>query len=175
MKDRVQEALFVEGLKDEDVLALLQDIAPVQPAAKLRALLMAEVQARPWEPFVNRMANLVDVSAERARFFLNTMMENFVPAPWKNVEWIHLEAGPANAGCDVGILRVAPEQEFPYHTHGNEEVVLVLQGGFQNDDGSIHRAGELCRQRDGHGFTALPGQPLIYLVVVAGVEFPELS
>jgi ChrR Cupin-like domain len=175
MTDRKLDLLLTEGAKEEDFLALAATVAPVPLRSSRRALLMAEVEARPWEPFVDRVAAMVDVSVEKARYFLNTMLERFVPAPWTNVEWIHLEAGPGTAGCDVGILRVAPEQEFPYHTHGGEEVVLVLQGGFQNDDGSVHRAGDLCRQRAGHRFTALPGQPLIYLVVVPGVEFPEQS
>jgi hypothetical protein len=164
---------FEEG--EAEFLALAVAVEPVPLRATRRDVLMAAVHRKPWEPFVDRVAAMVDVSVEKARFFLETMLDQFVSAPWTNVEWIHLDAGPANLGNDVGILRVAPGQHFPYHTHGSEEVVLVLQGGFQNDDGSVVRAGELCRQHDGHSFTALPDQPLIYVVVVAGVEFPEKS
>ncbi|HNH46616.1 MAG TPA: cupin domain-containing protein [Myxococcota bacterium] len=175
MTEHGLDDLWAKAEKDDDFLALAASVAPLPPRSGRRELLLAAIEARPWEPFVNRVAVLIDVSAEKAASYLNSMLDKFVPAPWTNVEWIHLEAGPATAGCDVGILRVAPEQEFPFHTHGGEEVILVLQGGYQNDDGSVHRAGDLCRQREGHSFTALPGQPLIYLVVVPGVEFPEAS
>ncbi len=177
MKDHRQGLPVGEPLEEGEAefLALALAVDPVPLRVSRRDALMTVIHSRPWEPFVDRVAVIVDVGVEKARLFLDTMLERFVPAPWTNVEWIHLEAGPANAGNDVGIVRVAPGQHFPYHTHGSEEVVLVLQGGFQNDDGSVHRAGELCRQHDGHSFTALPDQPLIYLVAVSGVDFPEKS
>jgi anti-sigma factor ChrR (cupin superfamily) len=77
-------------------------------------------------------------------------------------------------GADVGFVRVEPGVRFPYHIHKGKETALILQGGVREDDDTIYQTGDLyVATVDAHSFTALPGEPLIYAVVVWGVEFPE--
>jgi hypothetical protein len=54
--------------------------------------------------------------------------------------------------------------------------VLILQGRAREENGETRRAGDEFHMNKGtsHSFTALPGPPLIYAVVVFGVRFPGI-
>ena len=147
-------------------------VGPVPPPPHLRQRLMTSVDHDPFGPFVARLARLLDLGIQRATQLLAEMEQSWQDAPWPGIQWIHLQGGPATAGCDVGFVKVEPGQTFPFHVHGGVERVLVLRGGFTDSDGSVHRAGDTVEQQNAHHFVALPGGPLIYAVVVPGVEFP---
>jgi len=97
--------------------------------------------------------------------------------PGPNVSLVHLLGGPATAGADVGFVRVDAGTTFPPHRHLGEEHVLVLQGSYQDSDGSSARAGDLVHMPAGsaHTFTAGPDTDLIYAVVVHGVEIEGID
>lgn len=160
--------------------ALSLALPPAPPAGDLRARLLAAAAApeRRFGPFVARLARLLDVAHDRARELLAGLAR---PEAWQallpNIGLIHLEGGPAVAGADVGFVRIAAGTAFPHHRHLGDEHVLVLQGGFVEDDGAITRAGASSFRPAGsaHTITALPGEDLIYAVVVYGVEIPGLE
>ena len=143
------------------------------PALRARLLLSARGPAR-FAPFIDRLARLIDVAADRARELLASLErpETWLPSLGPNVALVHLPGGPAVAGADVGFVRVAAGTTFPPHRHLGPEQVLVLQGSYTDSDGSSARAGDLVHMPAGssHHFTAGPDADLIYAVVVHGVE-----
>lgn len=159
----------------EAFTALSLTLRPPAASAALRARLLAAVAApeHRFLPFVARLAQLIDVAHDRARELLASLAR---PELWEtvlpNVQLFHLEGGPAVAGADVGFVRIAAGASFPHHRHGGYERVLVLQGGFVEDDGAVTRAGASTYRPAGsaHSLTALPDQELIYAVVVFGFE-----
>ncbi|WP_170135703.1 cupin domain-containing protein [Nannocystis exedens] len=163
----------------EAFTALSLALRPVPAPADMRARLLAAAAAPEarFSPFVARLSRLLDLAQERVRQLLVSLAR---PDVWErvlpDVELFHLEGGPATVGADVGFVRVAAGAHFPHHNHLGDEHVLVLQGGFVEDDGTVVRAGGSSYRAPGssHSLTALPGQDLLYAVVVFGVEFPGL-
>jgi anti-sigma factor ChrR (cupin superfamily) len=170
---------MAEAAVVEAFTALSLALRPARASADARARLLAAVAApeRRFSPFVARLARLLDLAHERVGELLVSLARTDV---WEhvlpNVELFHLEGGPATAGADVGFVRVAAGAQFPHHNHLGDEHVLVLQGGFVEDDGTVVRAGAGSFRAAGsaHSLTALPEQDLLYAVVVFGVEFPGL-
>lgn len=182
LQDMSSETPEVEtpGALADSLSALSLALPRVAPTADLRARLLATA-ARPehrWAPFTARLARLIDVAHDRARELLAAIVR---PDPWQRllpgVDLLHLQGGPAVAGADVGFVRVAAGGAFPEHRHLGPERVLILQGGYVDDQGQTARAGDLVELPAGssHSFVALPGDDLIYAVVVGGVEFPGLD
>ena len=157
------------------LLAVALPPAPPSPASALRARLLSSARgpAR-FAPFIDRLARLIDVAADRARELLASLErpETWLPSLGPNVALVHLPGGPAVAGADVGFVRVSAGTTFPPHRHLGPEQVLVLQGSYNDSDGSSARAGDLVHMSAGssHHFTAGPEADLIYAVVVHGVE-----
>lgn len=147
----------------------------MQPSPTLRARLLASASgpAR-FAPFIDRLARLIDVTADRARDLLASLEHagTWLAGPGANVSLVHLEGGLAVAGANVGFVRVTAGTSFPPHRHLGEEHVLVLQGSYSDSDGTSARAGDLVYAPgdSAHTLTAGQGKDLIYAVVVYGVE-----
>ena len=78
------------------------------------------------------------------------------------------------ASTDVGFVLMAPGATFAHHGHVGGELVLVLEGGFVEDDGTLVRAGQLQDLAAGtrHSFTALPDEGCILAVIIRdGLDF----
>lgn len=164
-----------------EVASALAEALPPEPAsASLRARLMASAGASEhrFAPFTRKLAQMIDVSLSRAGELLARIADPsaWIPAPEiaDGVELIHLQGGPATVGADVGFVRVAPGVEYPDHVHHGGERVLFLQGAQREPSGAVARAGDELELAPGsrHDFVALPGEPLIFAVVVFDVEFP---
>lgn len=176
----------------EQELAVTQDLIgdlalalpPEPPPAELRARVLQTVAAPPsqgrFAVFVDEIARLCDVAADKARALLDLIdiPGSWEPGPNAGSKLVHLDRGPALAADTlVGFVRVEAGVEFPLHRHLGEEVVFILQGALRDSDGSISRRGDLVAKPAGseHSFTAIGDVPLIYLVVLQkGVEFPGL-
>jgi putative transcriptional regulator len=173
---REEAALTNEALS---LVALV--IPPVPPPPALRERVLKSVEAASpgrFDRFAERVAKAIDVSIARAKELLAGIdrEESWSPAPVATSRFYHIQGGPGlvAAGTITGFVRVEAETKFPHHKHVGEEYVLVLQGGFTDDDGRVYRTGEDTRKAAGtsHAFVALPGEELVYLAVVAvGVEF----
>jgi predicted ChrR family anti-sigma factor len=165
----------------EAFAALALAVEPLAPPAGARAaLLAAATGASRFARFAEALGRLVDVGAEQASKLLD-FIDN--PAKWEAgpfayLQLVHLEGGPAVAGADVGFIRVDAGTPFPKHTHLGEERVLVLQGAYRDEDGTVYRPGDTCAMPGGsaHSFQVLDGPPLIYaLVLYQGVDFGDLN
>lgn len=155
--------------------ALALALPPVRPSPGLRARLLASARgAGRFAPFIDRLARMIDVAAERARELLASLERADVwqASPGAGVSLVHLLGGPAVATADVGFVRVAAGTTFPPHRHIGDEHVLVLQGSYLDSDGRTARAGDQVAMPAGssHHFTAGPDVDLIYAVVVYGIE-----
>jgi anti-sigma factor ChrR (cupin superfamily) len=75
---------------------------------------------------------------------------------------------------DAGFVRLAPGATFPYHRHIGGELVLLIEGSFIEDDGTVVRAGEGQDLAAGtsHSFTAPPDAGCILAVLIwQGLDF----
>jgi len=104
-------------------------VAPVAPPAAVHDRLMASLGGGRFEAFSSRMAQLFDVTVDRARELLGLIER---PASWNpgapGLDLVHFEGGPAFALADCGFIRLAPHAAFPVHTHAGEEVSVILEG-----------------------------------------------
>jgi len=161
-----------------EFLLLADALEPVEPSAGLKDRLLRSARgADRWAPFLDRVADLFDVAAATAREYLGRIAD---PAQWQaaiaeGIELVHLEGGPRVAHVDVGLTRVAAGTDFPRHTHGGGETTLVLQGRYLDSDGSEVGPGDLIVLPAGsaHAFSALPGEDLIFAVVVDSLSFDD--
>jgi len=135
----------------EAAAGLAAGLAPVAPPPGLRDRLMASVAATVapgrFERFAARVAEIFDVTLDKARMFLGWIdePERWEAAPVAGVRLAHLPAGPAWAGADSGLVRMPAGTTFPWHVHDGEELTLVLQG----------------RARDSGGHELVPGTELV--------------
>ncbi|MFC3676686.1 ChrR family anti-sigma-E factor [Ferrovibrio xuzhouensis] len=64
------------------------------------------------------------------------------------------------------LLRVAPGAGLPLHTHGGDEMTLVLSGGYTDERGAFRRGDvEVADGGIKHRPVAMPGEPCICLAV----------
>ena len=160
-----------EGTWADALSSLSGNLEPISPAPAVFKRLMASVDpANRFDAFADSVAQLMDVAIEKARTLLAAIDEpgSWEPGPFPGLHLYHLEGGPRTADAIVGFIRIDAGSLFPPHTHLGEESVLVLQGGYQDEDGTLVRAGEIAVAEPGttHLFTALKDEDLIYLVVV---------
>lgn len=147
------------------------------PSLRDRLLDSLETPTERFAPFTQRLAQMMDIGLETARDYLTRAFHVATTgvSPWPGIQLLHVEGGPATAGADVGFVRVPADTDFPPHHHAGREHTLVLQGGYVEGDRTEVKAGEqVVREADtDHVFHALPGDDLIFAVVVFGVDFED--
>jgi putative transcriptional regulator len=150
-----------------------------KPPASLWDRIEADLgKPRPFAAFVERVAAALEVPRQLARTLLDgiDLATSWSVGPDASSNLYHIQPGArlAAAGTIAGFVRVRAGQRFPMHKHLGAEHVIVLQGGFRDQDGTDYHAGDDSRMPAGssHDFHAHDGEDLIYLAVVAGgVEF----
>jgi quercetin dioxygenase-like cupin family protein len=164
-------------LTEEAVALAPLALPPLPPSAGLRQrLLKSAERAGRHLQHLSLLGALFQCDERRARHLLKLLDDPRVWAEMSGVcSLIHVRPEPALASADVGFVRVQAGEEFPWHRHLGPEEVLVLQGGFEDSLGGRTLAGERSSLAAGteHSLRALPGQDLIYAVVVLGVEIPS--
>lgn len=158
---------------DDELFGALVDALPLEAApSALKDRLMKSVatESRFGDRFAAQMAGIVDLAKGKAQELLDaiddaTRWENSALLPFS---LFHIDGGPRVANAVVGFVRMKPGDVFPEHKHCGDEIVLIIQGGYLDSDGVMHRAGEEHRMPAGslHSFTAAPGPDLVYLGVV---------
>jgi putative transcriptional regulator len=76
----------------------------------------------------------------------------------------------------TGFVKFSAGLRWPVHQHLGQEYMLVLSGGFRQDDGLEVHAGTLHPMPEGsqHGFTIFDDEPCISAILVwGGVDFKE--
>jgi quercetin dioxygenase-like cupin family protein len=151
------------------------DGAAPEPSAAGRARLMADIAKQErFSPFLDRVAAFFDLGADAVKKLLASVpgKDAWEAFPVPGVELMHVDGGPRVATVDVGFVRIAPGTSFPRHRHVGVEEGVVIQGAYTEEDGSVVTAGDTFSNPDGttHGFQVTSDVPMIFAVVVPGVE-----
>jgi putative transcriptional regulator len=154
---------------DPELLAALTNAAHREaPSAALQDRLMRSIDgASRFERFAARVGALCDLAHDAAQKLLDSIDDATKWSGSPEMSLFDIQGGPRVAGAVVGFVRMPAGAAFPHHMHLGEEIVLVLQGGLIDEDGTSYRAGEESVRAPGtaHSFTAAPGPDLLYLVV----------
>ena len=147
-------------------------LSPVPPPPPVAARLLASAAAPGRFAFADLVARVFDLSHDGATSVLASADD---PARWeagpiRGLELLHLAGGPAVAQADSGLVRFAPGTAFPRHRHIGLEVMVVLEGGFTDDRGEYHGAGERLHEPPGssHAFVCDPVEGCLAAVVLFG-------
>jgi putative transcriptional regulator len=175
---RCAEALLL-GLEAFALVGAALPPAPLPPS--LRARLLARVAPRPMAAFAEKLAALFDVTPRRARALLDRLdaPEVWSPGPVEG-SWVMMidDPGPKLAGAFCGFVKMAQEVSWPRHTHLGTEHMLVLAGGFKQDDGHEVEPGMVHTMTEGssHSFVIFDDEPCVSAAVVyGGVRFDDPS
>ena len=114
----------------------------------------------------------MDVAALRALFARAEKDSEWQPGPLPRVSLFQLDGGPAVAGLDTGLVRFKKGMPFPRHRHVGPERVLVLEGGYF-DDQRWYGPGDLHVMEDGTEHALQIGDEqdlLVAVILVADIE-----
>jgi hypothetical protein len=127
--------------------------------------------------FVDKLAALFDITINKARALVDRLDADgpWLPGPVAG-SWIMMfdERGPKLVGAFCGFVKMNPKVSWPRHTHLGTEHMLVLAGGFTQDDGVEVHPGVIHTMSEGtsHNFVIFPDEPCISAVVAyGGVRF----
>ena len=159
---------------DEHVLEFLAGgLQPLVSSGSLRDRLLGSAGGQNrFLPFLDRSMALFDLPEAETQVHLRSVDE---PDAWEDmlpgVRYRDFDGGPGLADAHVGLVRLAPGEAFPRHSHVGEERTLVLQGELVDDEGRHYRAGDLIVSADGttHEVRAVGDQEAIYASVVTAI------
>lgn len=159
---------------DERVLEFLAgSLRPLTSAGGLRDRLLGSAGGRSrFLPFLDRSMQLFDLPEAETTAHLHSVDD---PAAWEDmlpgVRFRDFDGGPGLGEAHVGLVRLAPGEAFPHHSHVGEERSLVLQGELVDEQGQRYRAGDLIVSADGtsHELRAVGEQEAIYASVVTAI------
>ena len=150
---------------------LPQDRALRRGAARLSAA-VSELPLR-YAPFYGRLAGLWELTEpdvvrelERARH----------PGQWRRTLLPGLrtfQVSPRSGGRRSRLLSFAPGLTFPSHRHRGEERVMVLEGSYRDDQGSVVEPGDeqLMLPGSTHSLFILGDKPCVAAVSEHGISF----
>jgi len=130
-------------------------------------------------PFYEPLGELFDLDEPAIEALLSRIEgpKSFKPSGLPGVRVIDVVGGPATRGLETLLVRFAPGARFPKHRHQGRESVLLIEGGYTDDDGRDFRAGDRHDMEDGsmHGFRIWPDGPCIAAARLGGpVVFESL-
>ena len=164
----------------EDFSALGLALEPAAPPVDLRARLLAAAKPQPRQFLLDKIAHIFDLTRDKARALLAKLDD---PDAWQGgpVEnsWMMFvdEVGQKLDGAFCSFVKLLPDVRWPPHRHLGQEQMLVLEGGFREDDGHEVHPGELRVMEEGteHGFTSFAHEGCLSAAIVYdGVEFLHL-
>ncbi len=167
----------VERLKDLERSMSLVTASQKPPASAWTKVAASLEGGGRFEHLVAKLASHFDVSEAAARALVSSFDDaaSWGPGPAEGLELLPVEAGPKWAGYMTVVVRLQPGAQLPMHTHAAREQVLVLEGGYRDDQtGQEFWRGEVDVRAEGtsHSFTALAGLACICASVVQLAEEP---
>lgn len=138
----------------------------MEPPPEVLARLMTTIGCGRFERFSSQVAQIFDVTIDRAREILGLIDRR---ASWiqalPNIGLIHFQGGPRCATADCGAVRVRAGTEFPLHKHRGDEMSVVVAGIVRISDGSVFHPGDEVHGAAGtsHSLTAEGNEDLILL------------
>ena len=184
----VSELAPNETLRGElsELLATLSSLEPVEAdsadLARGRARLLAAVaegrerrcgylEASRFAPLFHKLTQFfdLDLAALGAVFARAEKDSEWQAGPLPGVSLFHLDGGPALAGLDTGLVRLKKGMPFPRHRHVAAERVLVLEGGYLDDNQRWYGPGDLHLMAEGteHSLQMGAEQDVLLAVILA--------
>jgi quercetin dioxygenase-like cupin family protein len=167
-------------VSDLELLRALADLneSAVAPPAGLRQRLLAEVAMprRRFAPLFPALSELFDLgdAALGELFERAADAAQWAESPVPQVRLLHLQGGARVEGCDNGLVRIAAGARFPLHRHLGAERLLVLEGGYRDQQsGHVYTPGDLHEMPAGseHSYVVLPERELLAAVsLLNGVD-----
>jgi putative transcriptional regulator len=152
-------------------------LPPEPPSPELRARILGDAQPPRLVAMLDKLAELFDITKQKARALLARLDDDAAwgPGPTPG-SWVMFcdGGGPRVQGAFCGFVKMNASLNWPEHRHLGREYMLVLAGGFRQDDGTEVHAGQLHVMHEGtqHAFTIFDDEPCISAAVVfGGVEF----
>jgi ChrR Cupin-like domain len=150
-------------------------VVPVAPAPDVKVRLLASVGGSRFETFSARLAELYDVTVDKARELLGLIER---PTSWNQeaggISLVHFNGGAAYAAADCGFIRLEPGAVFPPHKHLGDEASLVLQGQLRDaSSGRLLGPGDELLQTEGseHHLICEGTEPCIFAArALNGIE-----
>ncbi|WP_041522078.1 ChrR family anti-sigma-E factor [Gilvimarinus agarilyticus] len=158
---------------------LMQTLEPA-PSQKLSLeALMARIDTQPEQPPQDIEAEGLDLSPEPRQLSPDNnsgvprSLRKLIPNGYDKLKWSRISWSIRSAelcrddkGLKVELLRIKPGGASPKHTHLGDELTMVLQGSFSDEEGVYH-AGDFmaCDQTDTHTPVASVDRECICLTV----------
>jgi len=173
----------IDAASERELAELLVQLSALEPAAtsdlaRGRARLLATVSndEERFAPFFDKLAKFFDLSVEGIRAVFARAAQDSEwqqgPLPW--VSLFHLQGGPAVAGLDTGFVRLKKGMPFPRHRHLGPEHVLILEGGYFDNDQRWYGPGDFHIMEDATEHALQMGaEQDVYLAVIIR-EQPEV-
>jgi len=178
LPDFVREALETEPSDRAGVEAALVAIGDASgaesppEALRMRILGAATKGSMRFAPFFDELGRLFDLGVDAVMSVLDRAGDEsqWEAGPHPAIRIFHLAGGPLTAGADTGFVRMPAGFQFPLHRHAASERVLILEGGYQDVDGRVYRAGDVHEMGAGteHAFSVLSDGPLLFALVLHG-------
>ena len=116
--------------------------------------LLGKVEAAPLRhaPFFRRVAEMFETSEQEVERLLGP--DGWRRAPMPGIQFKEVPAASSEPGQAKTLVRFAPKKRFPHHSHGAPERLLILEGGYTDDEGKHFGPGDLHEMAPGseHGF-----------------------
>jgi quercetin dioxygenase-like cupin family protein len=159
-----------------EFFAQLSGLAEPDPTslASGRARLLAAVNQSEerFAPLFDKLSRFFDLSADalRALFARAANEAAWEPGPLPWITLFHFQGGPAVAGCDTGFVRFKKGMPHPPHRHLGRELVLVLDGGYLDDQQHWYGPGDIHDMSEGtqHALQMSADRDVLLAVIMAG-------
>lgn len=139
--------------------------------------LLAGVSSLPdqYAPFFEQLENLFDLDEQSIRQQLRRAKDKkaWVASGIPGISTFVVSAGQRVQSSHCLLARFEPGSRIPRHRHHQPERTLILEGGYQNEQGKEFLPGDVeARGTQGvHECRALPGGPCIVASVNQGFQF----
>ena len=157
------------------VIAHGTDVWTALPRYRRWALRQAHVAAGVSEHTLAQLCQVQGVFVGHCQRLVNALDEptSWAEGPAPGLTMMLVGAGPKWDGFLTVVVRLEPGAQLPMHTHGSREQVLVLEGGYRDDQsGREFWRGDLDVREPGtsHSFTAVEGPACLCASVVKLAE-----
>ena len=137
-----------------DAFAAMALALPAEaPPPSLRKRILDDAKAPRYAAMLARVAELFDIGVGKARALLDKLDD---PAAWVDGpvpnSWVFMSdvRGPKLEGAFCGFVKMGPSVKWPAHKHLGREFMLVLEGGFKEDDRRRGARRQSARHGRGH-------------------------
>ena len=170
-----------ELMQAADAFADLALALPAEaPPPSLRDKILADARPPRLAAMIDKLASLFDIGRAKARELLERIDEPASwlqgPVPSKSQVMYSDVRGPKLGTALCAFVKMEAGLDWPSHKHLGREYMLVLQGGFKQEDGVEVHAGTVHVMEEGtsHRFTIFDDEPCIAAVVIhGGVSFED--